>query len=453
MTNPFKKYLATRLADFIQSNATDDATALITDDIAFGYGDAPEIPLERIVNRYKTNIKFDFTCNQLMAYSVASGFNVTVDGSSPRAQACIDLIDSFNKTWKLQEKNLVAAYETYASGNTFFNTPGVGGKIDGLYYMPLSSVLRITRDDSEIIGYHTQLGSRIKFVESDQVAHFKMGTKDGAAFGEGIGQPMERKGLGYKSSNGKWIYKPSDFDIDEMIDDVEPKMVYSGMPKFVVTPKDKDTRPSPTAIQTIRNAFNKLDPLKHLVTNEMIEVQTTELATQSKHDTFLEHIHNNFIVGMKSPFIKLISDFSFSFASSQTALDTALPIIKIFKTNYGEFIEDEIYRPLIIQSGKNPDKLVPHHNWISIDQLTIDTIQKAAAITSSPEFVDLFDPVDILKMLNEIGTKYDINEPGIINMLKKQKRENDIQKAIAEVYDSKEKANDIIQKAAYKTNL
>lgn len=450
MVNKLSNYVARKLDTFLNEHK---ATALTTDIPFSGYGEESDIPLKRIVQRYLTNKKFDYTCSQLMAYSVGSGFTTTIESKTPRAKACLDLIDDFNDTWKLHDKHQVAAYEVAASGNTFYNTPGEGGKLEGLFYIPLSSIIRINRDDDEVINYEQQLGARRETLPADQVAHFKMNPKDGSAFGEGIGQPMERKGLGYQDSNGKWIRKASEFDIDEMIDDVIGKMIYSGMPKHVVTPKDSSKPISPASLEKIRQALNKTDPLKHFLTNENIDIQSMELASQSKHDTFIEKHSQNFTIGMKSPFIPLIGDFSFSYASSQTALDTAFPGIKIFRTNYAKFIEEEIYRPLIIQAGKNPDKNIVHHNWVSIDSLNIDLIQKAVQITSSPEFVDLIDPLDTIKMLNEIGTKFNIKDQGIQKMVKEQIRDNQVFKALTEVSNNEQKANEVLRKSKYKFNL
>lgn len=287
------------------------------------------------------------------------------------------------------------------------------------------------------------------------MAHFKMGEKNGSAFGEGIGQPMERKGLGYKASNGKQIRKPSNFDADEMISDVVIKMIYAGMPKYIISPKDKDTKLSSKAINALKNAFNKTDPLKSVVTSEYVDIVDSALSTQSKHDTFIDKHEREFVIGMKSPFIPLIADpKSFSFASSQTALETALPIVKLFRTDYAEFIQDEIYKPLTIQDGKNPDKLIVEIKWVSIDTLNIDTIIKGDAIASRTEFADIVDPLDSIRMLNEIGMNYKIKEdlpPQIINKIL---RENQIQKAISTVVDHKEKANEILRKVkAGRNNL
>jgi len=448
MPNWLTEKVANYLANFIETNAhgADGSTAFTTEQTSFGYGEAADIPLERIVNRFKTNIKFDYTCQQLMGYSVAGGFTNTIDSETPRAKACLEMIDQFTTDWKLQKKNKIAAYESYASGNSFLNTPGEGGKIDGLFYIPLASIVRINRDDTEVIEYEQRLGARQKILPADQVAHFKMGEKNGAAYGEGIGQPMERKGLGYKSSNGKWIHKPSTFDADEMIDDIIVKIIYALQPKYIVTPKDKETKLSSNALSKLKNAFEKLDPLKHVLTDQYVDVIDSALSSQGKNDTFIEKHERNFVIGMKSPFIPLIANPDFSYASSQTALETALPIVKMFRTEWEQFIEDEIYKPLIIQDGKNPDKIPVHMNLVSIDKLDIDTIVKMDAIASRTEFADIIDPIDSIKMLNENGASYTIKENLPADIVNRMIRENQIQKAIAEVYDNRQKANEVLHK-------
>lgn len=444
-TNRFSRSF-TNFLSFI-SNASHGVvpTVAITESTS-SFGETSDIPLSRIVQRFKTNIKFDYVLWLYSAYTVGKGFTNVSETQTPRALACLEIINKFTATNKLQKLNETAMYEAWACGNTFFNTPGEGDDIDGLVYVPLSSIIAINRESNgTVISYQQQLGGSFEIVPANQIAHFKIGEKDGDAFGEMLGQPMERQGLGYRTSNGTTVRKASEFNIDEMTDDVSSKMFYSGQPKYVVTPKDKEAVFNQKTAETIKNELTKTDPLKHFITNQRIEVATTELSTQSKHDAYISRARENFIIATKSAVIPLITALDFSYASSQTALETAIPLIILMQSQYTEFINQQIYRPLIIQAGKNPDKIKISIKFKTIDKLTIDLIVKSWGILQDPRFDGMFKKEDIVQSLRDVGMPLDEITPAQSATLKAIEQQNRIIAAIQEVIDKPKKAAEIAE--------
>jgi len=415
------------------------------------FGETPDIPLSRIVQRYLVNSKFDYVLHLYTSYTVGRGFTNVSETETPRALACLEMINEFTKANKLQQLNQVAIYEAWASGNTFFNIPGTGDDIDGLYNIPLSSITAIDREtDGTVISYQQQLGGTFAAIPADQVAHFKITPKDGSAFGEMLGQPMERQGLGYKTSSGNTVRKASEFSIDEMTDDVSSKMFYSGQPKYVVTPADKDASLTKPDVELITSKLTKTDPLKHFITNKRITIATTELSTQSKHDAYISRARENFIIGTKSAVIPLITALDFSYASSQTALETAIPLIILIQTEYTDFINNQIYRPLIIQAGKNPDKIKISIKFKTIDRLTIELITQSWNILQNPKFDGLYKPEDIVQSLRDVGMPLDEIAPTQSATLKAIQQQNRIIAAIQEVIDKPKKVAEIAKSAQEK---
>jgi len=412
------------------------------------FGETPDIPLQRIVDRYLVNTKFDYVLQLYSAYSVARGFTNVSETDTPRALACLELINDFTTRFGLQQLNQIAMYEAWASGNSFFNIPGTGDDIDGLYNIPLGSITAIDREtDGTVISYQQQLGGTFEAIPADQVAHFKISPKNGSAFGEMLGQPMERQGLGYKTSGGNTVRKASEFSIDEMTDDVSSKMFYSGQPKYIVTPADKDASLEKSDVELITNKLTKTDPLKHFITNKRITIATTELSTQSKHDAYISRARENFIIGTKSAVIPLITALDFSYASSQTALETAIPLIIIMQSEYTSFINQQIYRPLIIQAGKNPDKIKISIKFKTIDRLTIDLITQSWNILQNPKFDGLYKPEDIVQAIRDVGMPLDEITPAQSATIKAIEQQNRIIRAIQEVIDNKKKAAEIASNA------
>lgn len=451
MVNRFSRNFNHFLSKF--THGSTEPTAIMVDTNS-SYGETSDIPLDRIVQRYLHSTKFDYVLQLYAAYSVGRGYTNVVNTETPRAKACLDMINDFTTTYKLQELNQLAMYEAWATGNSFFDIPGSENHIDALYNIPVGSITAINREpNGMVIDYQQQLGGQWKTLLAENVVHLKINPKNGSAFGEMLGQPMERQGLGYRTSNGTKTRKPSEFDIDEMTDDVSAKMFFSGQPKYVVTPKDKDSIITPDDIKVLTTAFKKTDPLKHLVTNKRIEVATTELSTQSKHGDYIQRARENYIIATKSAVIALIASMDFSYASSQTALETAIPLIIIMQSDYANLINQEIYRPLTIQSGKDPKKIKVEITWKTIDRLSIELIKTSYEILKDPMFDGLWNPEDLVQGLRDVGVP--LEKPTITEqkMIKDKTKENQIIRAIQEVIDKPEKAAETAHKAQYKTNI
>lgn len=143
-----------------------------------------------------------------MAKPLILGYNNIVNIETPRAKRCLAEIDEFTYKFNLNDLNQQATYEAWACGNSFFDIKGDKSNIDSLYNIPLGSITQINREsDGTVVNYTQQLGHQIKTLDTTQVAHLKINPKNGSAFGEMLGQPMERKGLGstIDTTSKKWI--------------------------------------------------------------------------------------------------------------------------------------------------------------------------------------------------------------------------------------------------------
>ena len=427
--------------------------ALVVENSFGSFGEAPDIALQNIVDRYTVNSKFDTILQLYAAYTVARGFTNTVNTDTPRAKAALDSIDNFTTLYELEDLNQLAMYEAWASGNSFFDTPGEGGNIDGLYNIPLGSIIGINRESNgTIIDYQQQFGGQYKTLQADQVAHLKINPKNGSAYGEMLGQPMSRQGIGYKTSNGNTVRKASDFTTDEMFSDIATKIFYSGQDRFVITPADPNSAISKDDVEKFVAAFSKTDPLRHIGVNKRFNVISTGLTSDSKFDAYITKQRDDFILATKSAIIPLITSLDFTFASSQTALEAAFPLMIIMQSDYANFINNQIYRPLTIQGGWNPDKIKVTINWKTIDRLSIELIKTSWDILKEPQFDGLYNPEDFVNAIREVGMPLEIVPQIQINMIRQKQQENRIIRAIQEVIDKPDKINEVVIKSLPKNN-
>lgn len=371
-----------------------------------GLGEPAEIPLKDIVNYRKTNLKFRLTVFTYVAFSVGRGFYNSADLSTPTGRKCLESVNDFCEDWDMDTLNQKIGKDVWSSGNAFLNIVGSKRKpLEAIYMLPLSSFVKIKRDlAGDVISYLQTWGQRILFENNPgNILHFKWLPEDEEAFGEGLGQPLARKGLGYETQAGNIIERPDWFSTAEMIDDVSAKMLYSGLPRYFGFFEGEGA--TNEFVDDAKSKYNKLDPLQHFITNVKGDIKTVSLDTQNKFDSFIRHIDDQIVTGSMSPLIRLWSSLNFTYASSKEAVDAMMPLVSMYQRAHKRFIEKMIYAPLIIQDGKDPKKADVRLNWGKQEPLKIEEIKQVFDILSDPHFSDKFNPDDFIDLLIDAGVK------------------------------------------------
>ena len=378
-------------------------SAIITSYLeTLGVGIDAEVPLRNIVDYRKTDVKFRLSVLMYTAYSVGSGFHNTADTSTPTGKMCLEMIDNFCDEWNLDELNQLIAMDVWPTGNCFIEPLGNKNKpLLGCQMLPLSSFTKIRRDEhGDVIQFLQEWGGHYKYLEPSAVYHFKWLPEDASGWGSGLGQPMAREGVGYKSTSGRVIRRPSWFAISEAMDDISMKMTYAGLPRYDVYAKVPDEK-----VTEVSQNYNKMDPLQHAIRNFEGKTETISLDTQNKFDSFIRKIDDQIIAGNMTPIPRLWSSLNFTYASAEAAIEATLPLIRMYQRAHKRFIENFIYKPFIMQEKNEAavKKADVRLNWGLQDPLEIDDIVKVWNILKDPIFQDSFDPKDILNMLAEAG--------------------------------------------------
>lgn len=378
-----------------------DPTAVVTES-QYTEGNY-EVTNADIVRYLKTNVQFKMAVITYMAHSVGAGFYTTAANNSQGKQAK-KIIDDFNEEWDLDTLNQLIGIDVWASGNSFLNTVPVnkGKGIGGVYMMPLSSVQKIYRNkDAEIESYLQVWAGRSAKVPASDVRHFAWLPLDGSSMGEGLGQILARSGIGYKTMAGNTIYRPSWFQISEMIDDVSAKITYAGQPRyFVAFEGDRATDPFVTKA---KQAFNKLDPGQNFVTNVKGSVQTITLDTQNRFDTFIRNIKDNVVTGLMSPLIRLWSSMDFTYASSKEAVKAMMPLVGMYQRAHKRFLEGSLYTPVLEGENINQKQADLRLHWGEVEKPDMDAITKVWNILKDPKFDGYYDPQNIIDMIIDSG--------------------------------------------------
>jgi len=421
----------------------------INNDNSNFFGEPAEVPLSTIIDYLKRDPKFQYIIYTMMAFSVGSGFNNTANTEIPSGRKCLELINDWANDWDLDSINQDIAIDGWASGNSFIHTVPNTEKLEGIYHIALSTITDIKRDNNEVEFYVQQTSSGFrKKVEADQIAHFKLWPINESAFGEGLGQVLARKGVGYKTSNGNTIKRPTYFEMNEMFTDVDAKLFYSGVPRWTVMPDDSAIKFDEKEMQQINSALSKTDPLQHVTFPRKTNIQELGLTTRSNFQPLVARFDKEFSAATKTPLIELISAMDFSYASSEVALSTMLPLLGSYQRKHKRFIEKCFYNPLITQAGKNPKIIKPQINWGAPQKLTVEDIAIVQSILNQSDLINKHSPKDIVDMLIEAGVPLPKTEVLIGQQTNKLK----FIRSLEEIGDNPNKLKELIIKEKERIN-
>ena len=361
-----------------------------------------DVPLETIVKYRETDMKFQLAVMINTSYSVGMGFHNTADTTTPTGRTCLEMINEFCDEWNLDELNQLIGMDVWASGNAFLEPLGTESKsMLGVGILPLSSIIRIGRDQhGDIMEYVQQYGGPQKSLPPTSILHFRWLPRNNSAWGTGLGQPLAKQGVGYKTQSGKTVCRPSMFAISEMLQDVSGKMTFAGLPRFKIFAKVKDSE-----LGKVNTAYNKLDPLQHIAQNFESAVDTISLDTNNKFDSFIRNLNDEYLSGIMTPIPRMFSSLNFTYASADAAIEAYLPLIRMYQRAHKRFIENHIYKTLIMQEKNETavKKAQIQLNWGQQKDITMDEIRQIYDILKDPKFDGMFDPEDILDMIRSVA--------------------------------------------------
>ena len=308
----------------------------------YAWGTYPETPLAKIIKRRESDLKFQQAVVTSMAFSVGMGFHLKADTSTTGGKEALAIAEDFAKRCNLDEINQLVAMDAWATGNAFLEPlRDEHDRITDLQILPVSSFIRIQRDKhGAVTGYTQQHGGPQISLTPDVVMHFKWLPRDASAWGCGLGQALAKPGVGYKNAAGKIIKRPPWFAITEMVDDIVPKMLYAGVPRYDIGVKGQGD----DNLAKIQAAFNRLDPGQHTIHNFETDIKTIALDTQSRQDSFLRKVDDEYTAGLMTPVGRMWSSNNYTYKSGDAAMEAHMPLIASYARAHKKFVEFDVLR-------------------------------------------------------------------------------------------------------------
>jgi len=330
-------------------------------------GERPPASFESLIKIYlrdpAARAAVDFMTDQV----AGAGFYTTAEVAEAKA-----VVDEFNESVNLDGLLLQTVRKIVAFGNCFWEKIEPE-KLEDLQILPLTSIDRIQRDNyGTVKAYKQTISYGGNLLEPRRIVHFCWNQIDGEAFGTGILRTLAET-LSLGNGETRPGYAVMKAEIEKGMRDIIAK--HAGPTEVWKFPGISDEKASQYA------ALIKGMPREgaRFVVNTPAEVDVVTADIRGRFDAYIEHLWNQYILGLQTPLPKLFTTPGFTEASAKAAIEVAERKVQAIQRFVKRIVERQIFVPVISQAGIDPAKAKCRLNWgtPTKPQVTIENVLKA----------------------------------------------------------------------------
>ena len=339
----------------------------------------PDIPLPDVIKLYERDPTCKASVDLLASATVGMGFYTTVNKEYEKAKEAKETVDSFNEKVNLDGLLNDMAKVLIACGNDFWLklTPE---NLEDLHRLPIDAVEKIKlnhiEENSLKIPYHVEY-YRLhrdyggKKLDPKAVIHWKTNYIGKKGFGTGLLQVLLHT-LVFQSNK-----RPAYAWMKAKIEKILPKIFekYAGPDVLCLLEKaDKET------IQKFQGLIKtRPEEGAWLFYNKKGDVKPVTIDPRARFEFYIEHIINQFYLGLETPLPRLFSTPGFTEASARAALDLQAQLIAPTQRYIKRKVERNIFTPVLIQAGFQPVKAKVRLNWGSPETPEVEVVDMLKA--------------------------------------------------------------------------
>jgi hypothetical protein len=338
------------------------------------YGETPAVTFDDLVEIYLGDYAAKAAVDFLADQAVGGGFYTTVNRDYAEADETKRVIDDFNENVNLDALLQVGAREIVAFGNSFWEKI-TSNRLENLKILPITSVEKVLRDAyGEVRGYKQTASYGGKTLAPQSIIHFCWNPVNDEPFGTGILRALAEK----LTVNGET--RESLIAVKARLEKVMPEIFekYAGPDELWIFEGVGDDK----LAEYQRLIKEKPKAGARFVYNRSADVKTVAVDPRARFDSYVEHLINQFYLGLQTPLPKLFTTPGFTEASAKAAIEMAERKVVSLQRFIKRVVEREIFRPVIRQAGLDPEKADVRLNWGSpqVLETRIEDILKAAEL-------------------------------------------------------------------------
>jgi len=323
----------------------------------------PEIPLKDAVRLYTNDPTCKSCVDMLASQAVGMGFYTTFNPEYYRAEKAKDLVDGFCERIGLDQLLLDGARMLIACGNEFWLkiTPK---KLMDIRRLPVEAIQRIelqpiseeVKVPYTVAGYALSYAYGASKLNPESVIHFRINAPAGSAWGIGVLQVLLSRLTLYGET------RPSIAEVKAKIESIMPRIFekYAGPDVLAILPDA--TEEDVQAFQRVIKS-RPAEGAWLFWQGKTGDVKPIQMDPRARFEYYIDHILNQFILGLETPLPRLFTSPGFTEASANVAKELGDAIIRPIQRYIKRIVEREIFMPLLEQAGLDPAKAQIRLNW------------------------------------------------------------------------------------------
>jgi len=314
-------------------------------------GEVPSVSLENLVQVYLCDPAARAAVDFLADQAVGAGFYTTAE--LPEAKA---LVDSFNESVNLDDMLTQTAKEIVAFGNCFWEKIEPEN-LERVQILPVTSIDRIIRDIyGNVLTYKQSFRYGNGMLSRSRIVHFRWNAVDGEAFGTGILRTLAES-LNTATNETRPSFTTMKAGMEKSMTDIMRK--YAGPTEVWKFPGLSDDRVSEYA------SMLKSMPREgaRFVVNTPAEVEVVSVDPRSRFDAYVEHVWNQYALGLQTPLPKLFVTPGFTEASAKAAIQIAERKVSALQRFIKRVVEREFFGPILSQAWIDPQQAKCRIYW------------------------------------------------------------------------------------------
>jgi len=315
------------------------------------FGESPPVSFQKLLEIYMRDPAARAAVDFLADQTVGVGFYTTA-----RISKAKDVVDEFNESVNLDGLLFQTVREIIAFGNCFWEKIEPE-KLETLEILPITSIEKIQRNEYGVVeGYKQTLRYGGNTLPPNRIIHFRWNPINSEAFGTGILRTIAEN-MPLENNENRPSLSAMKATMEKCMIDIFQK--YAGPTevwKFPGLPEEKASEYASMLKSMPKEGAR-------FVVNMPAEVQVVSVDPRSRFEAYVEHVWNQYILGLQTPLPKLFTTPGFTEASARAAVEVAERKITALQRFIKRVIEREVFATIVLQAGIDPKEADCRLNW------------------------------------------------------------------------------------------
>jgi len=338
------------------------------------YGETPAVAFEDLIALYLKDYAARAAVDFLADQAVGAGFYTTVNADYAQAEKAKAVVDEFNEQVNLDGLLQVGVREVVATGNSFWEkvTPD---RLESLKILPLTSIEKVLRDPyGQVRGFKQTANYGGKTLAPESIIHFCWNPVNGEPFGTGVLRSLVER----LTVNGET--RESLISVKARLEKVMPEIFekYAGPDELWIFEGVSDEK----LAEYQRLIKSKPKAGARFVYNKPADIKTVQVDPRARFEGYIDHIINQYYLGLQTPLPKLFTTPGFTEASARAALELAERKVMALQRFLARTVEKEIFVPVVREAGLIPEKAKVRCVWGTpeVPEILVADLLKAAEL-------------------------------------------------------------------------